>query len=95
MTPNTYIDFIILTLESVIIWFYMGTKANKACDYSKKATVWWVFWFLGFWCLVCNKILLFTFWASFLLSYIEPIRYYMWFAWIFIMWYFLYEKLKK
>ncbi len=95
MTPTTNIDIIILTLESIIIWFYMWTKANTKCDYSKKATIWWIFGFLGFWCLVCNKILLIIFWSSFLLSYIEPIRYYIGFLWIGIMGYFLYKKLKS
>jgi len=94
MTPITNLDIIILALESVIIWFYMWTKANFKCDYSKKATVWWIFGFLWFWCLVCNKILLLVFGATFLLSYIEPVRYYIGFVWIFIMGYFLYKKLK-
>jgi hypothetical protein len=95
MTNVKNIDFIILSLESLIIWFYLSTKNLWKCDYSNKATIWWIFWFLWFGCLVCNKILLLTFWATFLLSYIEPIKYYIWFWWIIIMWYFLYKKLQK
>lgn len=94
MTPNTNIDFIVLVLESIIIGFYIWTKVNTKCNYSKKMTAWGIFGFLWFWCLVCNKILLMIFWATFLLQYIEPVRYYIWFIGIWVMWYFLYKKLK-
>lgn len=93
MTSYWYLDYIILVLESAIIGLYMGTRSNTHCDYSKGATAGWIFWFLGFGCIVCNKILLMIFWASFLLSYIEPIRYYIGLAWIMLMSYFLYKKI--
>ena len=74
MTPVTGWDYHILSLEAMIIGLLFGIP-KPGCA-SKKDGVGGVFGFLGFGCLICNKLLLLLFGSSFLLTYFEPIRYY-------------------
>ena len=74
MTEENGWDYIILSLESLLIGLFFGIQAPHCA--TKKAAIGGVLGFVGFGCSVCNKILLLLFGSSFLLSYFEPFRHY-------------------
>jgi hypothetical protein len=91
MTPVTGLDYLILSLESMLIGLFFGIPTPRCA--SKKAGIGGVFGFLGFGCLICNKLLLLLFGSSFLLTYFEPIRYYVGAVGILIFTFALYQKI--
>jgi uncharacterized protein with PQ loop repeat len=91
MTPVTDWDFVILSLESLLIGFFFGIQAPHCA--VKKAGFGGIFGFLGFGCSLCNKLLLLVFGSGFLLTYFEPIRYYVGAAGILIFSFALYQKM--
>ena len=91
MTPVTDWDYIILSLESILIGLFFGIRTRR-CS-TKKAGIGGVFGFLGFGCSICNKLLLLLFGSSFLLTYFEPIRYYVGAVGILIFTFALYQKI--
>ena len=91
MTPVTDWDFLILSLESILIGLFFGIRTPRCA--TKKAGIGGVFGFLGFGCSICNKLLLLLFGSSFLLTYFEPIRYYVGAAGILIFSFALYQKM--
>lgn len=74
MTEVNGWDYIILSLESMLIGLFFGVRVPTCA--VKKAGLGGVLGFIGFGCSICNKILLYLFGASFLLSYFEPVRHY-------------------
>ena len=74
MTEVNVWDYIILSLESILIGLFFGVRLPICA--IKKAGFGGVLGFIGVGCSVCNKILLFLFGSSFLLFYFEPIRHY-------------------
>ena len=91
MTPVTGWDYLILSLESMLIGLFFGIPTPRCA--SKKAGIVCVFGFLGFGCSICNKLLLLLFGSSFLLTYFEPIRYYVGATGILIFSFALYQKM--
>ena len=91
MTPVTGWDYLILSLESMLIGLFFGISTPR-CAY-KKAGIGGVFGFLGFGCSICNKLLLLLFGSSFLLNYFKPIRYYIVATGILIFSFALYQKM--
>jgi hypothetical protein len=92
MTPVTGWDYVILSLESMLIGLFIGIRRPRCA--TKKAGIGGVFGFLGFGCSICNKLLLLLFGSSFLLTYFEPIRYYVGAVGIRIFTFALYQKIK-
>ncbi|MBC8259983.1 MAG: hypothetical protein H8E38_13265 [SAR324 cluster bacterium] len=90
MTAVSEFDFVILTLEALLIGLFLGVSAPNCA--VKKAGIGGVFGFLGFGCSICNKLLLLLFGSSFLLSYFEPIRHYLGTAGVLILTYALYQR---
>ena len=91
MTPVTGWDYVILSLESMLIGLFFGIRRPRCA--TKKAGIGGVFGFLGFGCSICNKLLLLLFGSSFLLTYFEPIRYYVGATGILIFSFALYQKI--
>ena len=91
MTPVTGWDYVILSLESMLIGLFFGIRRPRCA--TKKAGIGGVFGFLGFGCSICNKLLLLLFGSSFLLTYFEPIRYYVGAVGILIFTFALYQKI--
>ena len=91
MTPVTGWDYVILSLESMLIGLFIGIRRPRCA--TKKAGIGGVFGFLGFGCSICNKLLLLLFGSSFLLTYFEPIRYYVGATGILIFSFALYQKM--
>jgi len=91
MTPVTGWDYVILSLESMLIGLFIGIRRPRCA--TKKAGIGGVFGFLGFGCSICNKLLLLLFGSSFLLTYFEPIRYYVGAIGILIFTFALYQKI--
>ena len=74
MTEVSDLDYVILGFETILIGLFFGIRVPKCA--VKKAGFGGIFGFLGFGCSLCNKLLLLLFGSSFLLTYFEPIRYY-------------------
>jgi hypothetical protein len=55
MTPVTGWDYLILSLESMLISLFFGIPSPYCA--SKKAGIGGFFGFLGFGCSICNKLL--------------------------------------
>lgn len=91
MSPITIFDFLILGIESLLLGLYLSLKKKSFA--IKSATTGSVLGFLGFACPVCNKILLLLFGSTLLLSYFEPIRYYVGFLGTVVIAFALYKKL--
>ena len=91
MTPVTGWDYVILSLESMLIGLFIGIRRPRCA--TKKAGIGGVFGFLGFGCSICNKLLLLLFGSSFLLTYFEPVRYYVGAVGILIFTFALYQKI--
>ena len=91
MTPVTGWDYLILSLESMLIGLFFGIPKPRCA--SKKAGIGGVFGFLGFGCSICNKFLLLPLGSRFLLTYFEPIRYYIGATVILIFYFVLYQKM--
>ncbi len=72
MTPVVSLDYIILSIESLLLGLLFGIKGSSCTP--KKATLGGLLSFLGYGCSICNKILLLLLGSSFLLTYFEPIR---------------------
>ncbi len=77
MTPTSRLDYIFLTSSSLLLGAYVGVhyyKKNtiKKCDTI--ATAGGVGSFFAFACPVCNKLLVFLFGATALMTYFEPYR---------------------
>lgn len=83
MTPISWVDFVILSLEAVLLGLFFGISRSVCA--TKKMTAGGLFGFLGFGCSICNKLLLLLFSSSFLLTYFEPIKYYLGFLGILIL----------
>jgi len=77
MTPISTLDYFFLTSSSVLLGAYVGIHYYKK-DTTKKcdtvATTGGVGSFLAFACPVCNKLLVFIFGTTALMTYFEPYR---------------------
>ena len=91
MSPVADWDFVILSLESMLIGLFFGIRRPRCA--TKKAGFGGIFGFLGFGCSLCNKLLLLVFGSGFLLTYFEPIRYYVGAVGILIFTFALYQKI--
>ena len=91
MTEVSDLDYVILSFETILIGLFIGIRAPKCA--VKKAGFGGIFGFLGFGCSLCNKLLLLLFGSSFLLTYFEPIRYYVGVTGILIFSFALFQKL--
>ena len=91
MTEVSDLDYVILSFETILIGLFFGIRAPKCA--VKKAGFGGIFGFLGFGCSLCNKLLLLLFGSSFLLTYFEPIRYYVGVTGILIFSFALFQKL--
>jgi len=77
MTPISTLDYVFLASSSVLLGAYVGVhyykkNTTKKCD--TVATTGGVGSFLAFACPVCNKLLVFLFGATALMTYFEPYR---------------------
>ena len=79
MTPVGALENFSLAITSLLVGFYIGlvyygraAKKDKVCNAS--ATAGGVFGFLTFGCSICNKILVFLFGVTGVLTYFEPLR---------------------
>jgi hypothetical protein len=78
MTPITYLDYVFLTLTSILLGIYVSLLVyqkkhmSKACDVT--AVGGWFSGFIGFGCPICNKILILLFGVAGVLNYIEPYK---------------------
>ena len=77
MTPITKLDYVFLTSSSILLGTYVGVhyykkNTTKKCD--TVASTGGVGSFLAFACPVCNKLLVFLFGATALMTYFEPYR---------------------
>jgi len=91
MTEISDLDYVIISFETILIGLFFGIRAPKCA--VKKAGFGGIFGFLGFGCSLCNKLLLLLFGSSFLLTYFEPIRYYVGVTGILIFSFALFQKL--
>ena len=91
MTEASDLYYVILGFETILIGLFFGIRAPKCA--VKKAGFGGIFGFLGFGCSLCNKLLLLLFGSSFLLTYFEPIRYYVGVTGILIFSFALFQKL--
>ena len=91
MTEVSDLDYVILGFETILIGLFFGIRAQKCA--VKKTGFGGIFGFLGFGCSLCNKLLLLLFGSSFLLTYFEPIRYYVGVTGILIFSFALFQKL--
>ena len=91
MTGVSDLDYVIISFETILIGLFFGIRAPKCA--VKKAGFGGIFGFLGFGCSLCNKLLLLLFGSSFLLTYFEPIRYYVGVTGILIFSFALFQKL--
>ena len=91
MTEVSDLDYVIISFETILIGLFFGIRAPKCA--VKKAGFGGIFGFLGFGCSLCNKLLLLLFGSSFLLTYFEPIRYYVGVTGILIFSFALFQKL--
>lgn len=92
MTPISNFDFVILSLEALLLGFYLGIRAGSCA--VKRAGLGGVLGFLGFGCSICNQLLVLVFGAGFLMSYFEPIRYPIGIAGLAVLGFALYKKLE-
>ena len=78
MTPVFWFDYIFLAVNSLLIGIYFASTYTsttpEACVVEKKSWLASAMSFLGIACPVCNKILVFIFSATILMTYLEPIR---------------------
>ncbi|MEK6853551.1 MAG: hypothetical protein AABX64_02600 [Nanoarchaeota archaeon] len=77
MTPINTLDYIFLASSSILLGAYVGVhyyKKNtiKKCDTI--ATTGGIGSFFAFACPICNKLLVFVFGATTLMTYFEPYR---------------------
>ena len=77
MTPISTLDYVFLASSSVLLGAYVGVhyykkNTTKKCD--TVASTGGVGSFLAFACPVCNKLLVFLFGATALMTYFEPYR---------------------
>ena len=91
MTEVSDLDYVILGFETILIGLFFGIRAQKCA--VKKTGFGGIFGFLGFGCSLCNKLLLLLFGSSFLLTYFEPIRYYVGVTGILIFSFAIFQKL--
>jgi len=91
MTEVSDLDYVIISFETILIGLFFGIRAQKCA--VKKTGFGGIFGFLGFGCSLCNKLLLLLFGSSFLLTYFEPIRYYVGVTGILIFSFALFQKL--
>ena len=91
MTEVSDLDYVIISFETILIGLFFGIRAPKCA--VKKTGFGGIFGFLGFGCSLCNKLLLLLFGSSFLLTYFEPIRYYVGVTGILIFSFALFQKL--
>ena len=91
MTEVSDLAYVIISFETILIGLFFGIRAPKCA--VKKAGFGGIFGFLGFGCSLCNKLLLLLFGSSFLLTYFEPIRYYVGVTGILIFSFALFQKL--
>ena len=91
MTEVSDLDYVILGFETILIGLFFGIRVPKCA--VKKAGFGGIFGFLGFGCSLCNKLLLLLFGSSFLLTYFEPIRYYVGVTGILIFSFAIFQKL--
>ena len=77
MTPISTLDYVFLTSSYVLLGTYVGVhyykkNTTKKCD--TVATTGGIGSFFAFACPVCNKLLVFLFGATALMTYFEPYR---------------------
>lgn len=91
MTPTSGYEFWLLIAESLMLGLYFGLQ--KPVKKNTCSTFGGILGFLGIACPVCNKLFLYLFGATFLLSYFEPVRLYVGLAGIVLLAWALYQKL--
>lgn len=78
MTPTYWFDYIFLVVNSVLIGLYFASTYTsskpEACVVEKKSMFAQGLAFLGIACPICNKLLVYIFSATFLMTFLEPIR---------------------
>lgn len=77
MTPIHTLDYVFLVSSSILLGAYVGVhyyKKNTVKKCTTIASVGGVGSFLAFACPVCNKLLVFVFGATALITYFEPYR---------------------
>ena len=77
MTSTTVWDYVFLIGSSLLLGAYVGVhyyKKNKTKKCDTVATTGGIGSFLAFACPVCNKLLVFVFGATALMTYFEPYR---------------------
>lgn len=78
MTPVTFLDYIFLTLTSILLGLYLSFNRYQKKHTTKKSSTaaytGGIFGFLSFGCVLCNKILLLLLGVAGVLTYIEPYR---------------------
>jgi len=74
MTPTSGFETSLLALQAILLGVYVTIPA-PACA-LKTASASTILNFVGVACPVCNKLLMAIFGASFLLTYLEPVRIY-------------------
>jgi hypothetical protein len=75
MTPTSGFEVGLLALQAILLGVYVAIPV-PACA-LKIASVGGVANYIGIACPICNKVLLFVFGASALLTYLEPVRLYL------------------
>lgn len=75
MTPTSGFELTLLAAQSILFGVYLAIPM-PACA-TKLVSIGGVASFLGVACPICNKILLFVFGAQVLLTYLEPVRFYL------------------
>jgi hypothetical protein len=77
MIPNTALDYFFLISSSILLGIYVGVhyyKKNNVNQCNTIATTGGIGSFFAFACPVCNKLLIFLFGATALMTYFEPYR---------------------
>jgi hypothetical protein len=74
MTPTSGFEIGLLALQAILLGVYISIPV-PACA-VKLASVGGIVNYVGIACPICNKLLLALFWASTLLTYLEPVRIY-------------------
>jgi len=95
MTPVNFLDYLFLIITSLLLGAYISfhkyqKQTKKTC--TAAAYSGGIFGFLGFGCVLCNKILLLVMGVTGVLTYVEPIRPLLGFGGLGLMSYAVYDK---
>lgn len=97
MTPINSLDYIFLSITSILLGLYMSLHIYQKKHRNKKCTAsaysGGVFGFLGFGCSVCNKILILLLGVAGVMTYVEPYRPFIGSIGVILMGYAVYAKM--